>query len=80
MGILGIAMPARPKTKHSAPIEPIVVSAKTIAHKISTSTRYVHVLHEQGKIPGIRFGKGCIRFNEADVFAALGIKQEGAAQ
>jgi len=59
--------------------EPLLVPAKTIARRLSVTSRYVHILHEAGTIPGHRFGKACIRFKEADVFAALGIKTgEGA--
>lgn len=59
--------------------EPLLVPAKAIATDLSCSTRYVHLLHEEGKIPGYRFGKACIRFDRAEVFAALGIRTEAAA-
>ena len=52
---------------------PIVVPAAGIANMISVSPRYVHILAEQGRIPSIRFGKGCVRFNVKDVLTALGI-------
>ena len=59
---------------------PLLVPAKAIARDISCTARYVHILHEEGKIPGYRFGRACIRFNRAEVFAALGIRTEGAAK
>jgi hypothetical protein len=59
--------------------EPFLVPAKPIARDLSCTSRYIHILHEQGKIPGYRFGKACIRFNKAEVFAALGIRQPEAA-
>jgi excisionase family DNA binding protein len=71
-------MTAIPKTKQ-AEAEALLVPAKTIARRLSCSSRYVHMLHEAGAIPGHRFGKACIRFREADVFAALGIRTEAAA-
>jgi hypothetical protein len=72
-------MTAIPKTKQHEAAEPLLVPARTIARSLSVTPRYVHMLHEEGKIPGHRFGKACIRFNQAAVFAALGIQTEGAA-
>ena len=57
---------------------PLLVPAKTIGRDLSCTARYVHILHVEGKIPGYRFGKACIRFNRAEVLAALGIKTEVA--
>ena len=68
-----------PAPKKQAEAEPLVVPAKNIARRLSVSSRYVHILAEQGKIPVCRFGKNCIRFNEAAVLAALGIPTEAAA-
>lgn len=59
--------------------EALLVPAKSIARLLSCTPRYVHILHEQGTIPGYRFGKACIRFNKAEVLAALKIKTEAAA-
>jgi hypothetical protein len=59
--------------------EELLVPAKSIARALSCTPRYVHILHEEGKIPGYRFGRACIRFNKAEVFAALGIRQPEAA-
>lgn len=64
---------------HPIEAEPLLVPAKAIARELSCTPRYVHILHEEGKIPGYRFGKACIRFNRAAVLAALGIKTEAAA-
>jgi excisionase family DNA binding protein len=72
-------MSAIPKTKQ-VEAEPLLVPAKAIARELSCTPRFVHMLHEQGKIPAVRFGKACIRFNKSDVFAALGIKTVEAAQ
>jgi hypothetical protein len=57
---------------------PQLVPAKSIAQVLSCTPRYVHILHEQGCIPGYRFGKACIRFNPVEVFAALGIRAESS--
>jgi len=53
--------------------EPTLVPSKVIARELSCSTRYVHMLAEEGKIPCHRFGKACIRFNKKAVFSALGV-------
>jgi hypothetical protein len=60
------------------PVEkwPQLVPAKFIARVLSCTPRYVHMLHEQGQIPGYRFGKACIRFSPSEVFGALGIRSE----
>jgi hypothetical protein len=78
MEIIGILVMRTPNTKQIEVAEPLLVPAKTIARRLSVTPRYVHLLHEGGKIPGHRFGKACIRFNEAAVMAALGIKMEVA--
>ena len=67
-----------PQTKQIE-AQPVVVSAKAIARDLSCSTRYVHLLAEAGTIPSYRWGKACIRFDRAAVFAALGIKTEAPA-
>lgn len=66
-------MSAIPKTKQTE-AEPLLVPAKSIARSLSVSSRYVHMLAEQGKIPHHRFGRACVRFDQAAVLAALGIK------
>ena len=67
-------MKTLPDPKQTEAAEPLLVPAKTIARKLSVTSRYVHMLHEGGQIPGHRFGKACIRFNELAVMAALGIQ------
>ena len=59
--------------------EPLLVPAKSIGRSLSCTSRYVHILRETGKIRGYRFGRACIRFNPAEVFADLGIRTEAAA-
>lgn len=56
-----------------------LVPAKSIARSLSCTPRYVHLLYSEGRIPGHRIGKACIRFNQNKVFAALGIETEAAA-
>ena len=63
------------ENKPSNTTEPLLVKAQHIAKRISCSVRYVHILHEEKRIPGYRFGKNCIRFNEAAVMEALGVSQ-----
>lgn len=70
-------MKRKPIEEQAAPA--LLVPAKVIARSISVTPRYVHMLAEQNRIPAHRFGKGCIRFNQAAVLAALGIKPEAAA-
>lgn len=67
------------KTKSTETAEPLLIPAKAIARDLSCTTRFVHMLHEQGKIPGYRFGKACIRFKRHEVLTALGIHTEAAA-
>lgn len=71
-------MNAIPTTKQTE-AEPLLVPAKAIARDLSCTPRFVHMLHEQGKIPGVRFGRACIRFNRSAVLDALGIKTEAVA-
>jgi excisionase family DNA binding protein len=75
---MGMLMNAIPHTKQ-VEAAPLLVPAKHIARRLSVSSRYVHILAETGKIPVCRFGKNCIRFNEAAVLAALGIPAEAIA-
>jgi excisionase family DNA binding protein len=60
-------------------VGPLLVPAKAIARDLSCTPRFVLMLLEQGKIPGVRFGRACIRFNRAAVFEALGVQTEAAA-
>ena len=71
-------MKTLPKRKQTEAAEPLLVTAKTIARTLSCSSRYVHMLHEAGTIPGYRFGKACIRFKADEVFTALGIPTKEA--
>jgi len=68
-------MNAIPQSKQLV-ADPLLVPAKIIARKLSCTPRFVHMLHEQGQIPGYRFGRACIRFSPSEVFTALGIKPE----
>ena len=49
------------------------VAAPIIARKLSVTSRYVLQLAEQGKIPCVRLGRKCVRFNLAEVSQALGV-------
>jgi excisionase family DNA binding protein len=71
------ALPTRKQIERDAERipAPLLVPAKTIARRLSVSSRYVHILAEQGTIPHHRFGKCCIRFSEPAVLAALGITE-----
>ncbi len=66
-------------TETAERIPHVVVPAKTIAKALSCTPRYVHLLAEAGTIPSYRWGKALIRFDQAAVFAALGIKTEAAS-
>ena len=68
-----------PKQHQESAAEPLLVTAKAIARDLSCTPRFVHMLHEQGKIPGYRFGKACIRFNRAEVLRSIGITTEAGA-
>lgn len=65
-----------PNKKQTEAAEPLLVTAKPVARALSCSTRYVHILAKEGKIPHHRFGKACIRFSMPAVLAALGVKTE----
>ena len=65
-------MQAIPKTKQTE-AAPLLVPAKAIARDLSCTPRFVLMLLEQGKIPGFRFGRACLRFNRAAVLDALGV-------
>jgi excisionase family DNA binding protein len=64
------------------PIEhaPEYVAAPIIARKLSVTSRYVLQLAEQGKIPCVRLGRKCVRFNLAEVSQALGANLTGGAE
>jgi excisionase family DNA binding protein len=52
---------------------PQFVRAPVIASRLSVTSRYVLQLADQGRIPCIRLGRKCVRFDPAAVAAALGI-------
>ena len=56
------------------------VAAPIIARKLSVTSRYVLQLAEQGKIPCVRLGRKCVRFNLAEVSQALGANLTGGAE
>jgi excisionase family DNA binding protein len=58
-----------PSIEHNADY----VAAPIIARKLSVTSRYVLQLAEQGKIPCVRLGRKCVRFNLAEVSQALGV-------
>jgi hypothetical protein len=87
LGILFVAVNKNSNTEardlqENAERTPLLEPAESIARELSVSTRYVHYLATEGRIPFVRFGrgkKGCVRFNRGAVFAALGIHTEAAA-
>lgn len=50
------------------------VSASAIAARYHVTPRYVLLLAAAGKIPSLRLGRRCVRFNESAVAKALGLK------
>ena len=57
---------------------PALVAAPVIARRISATSRYVLQLADAGRIPVIRIGKKCVRFEPHAVAAALGFNWEGS--
>jgi hypothetical protein len=55
-----------------------LVPAHIIAKRISTSPRYILQLADAGRIPVLRIGKKCVRFEPFAVAAALGFNWEAA--
>ena len=47
------------------------VDARVIARHYSVTSRYILQLAADGRIPSLRVGKKCVRFNESAVAAAL---------
>ncbi len=71
------------KTPNNKPIveqAPEFVAAPAIARRLSVTGRYILQLAEQGRIPCIRLGRKCVRFNPDAVAAALGIQWNSSAQ
>ena len=56
---------------------PEYVAAPIIAKRFSVTSRYVLQLAAAGKIPCIRLGFKCVRFNLQAVAIALGITEGG---
>ncbi len=68
------------KTQPTQPEQaPALVAAPTIARRISVTPRYILQLAEAGKIPCIRIGRKCVRFEPEAVAAALGFQWTGGA-
>lgn len=57
---------------------PELVAAPAIARRMSVTGRYVLQLAEQGRIPCVRIGPKCVRFNPNAVAKALGFEWEVA--
>jgi excisionase family DNA binding protein len=68
--------PNKPVIEHNADY----VAAPTIARKLSVTSRYILQLAAQGKIPCVRLGFKCVRFNLAEVSQALGVTLTGGAR
>lgn len=54
-----------------------LVAAPVIARQISVTPRYIHQLAAAGKIPCVRIGQKCVRFDRHAVAAALGFEWKG---
>lgn len=59
---------------------PEFVAAPVIARRLSVTSRYILQMAEQGRIPCLRLGYKCVRFNPAAVAAALGFDWKGGVQ
>jgi hypothetical protein len=55
-----------------------LVAAPIIARRISATPRYILQLAAAGKIPVVRIGQKCVRFDPHAVAQALGFIWEGA--
>jgi len=55
-----------------------LVAAPIIARRISATPRYILQLAAAGRIPCIRIGAKCVRFEPQAVAAALGFNWEGS--
>lgn len=54
-----------------------LVSAPVIAKRLSVTARYICQLAEQDRIPCVRLGRRCVRFNPAAVARKLGFEWDG---
>jgi hypothetical protein len=59
---------------------PVLVAAPAIAKAISATPRYILQLAAAGRIPVVRIGSKCVRFDPHAVAQALGFKWEGGAR
>ena len=59
-------------------VTPDFVAAPVIARRLSVTSRYILQLAEQGRIPCVRLGRKCVRFDATAVAAALGIQWKPA--
>ncbi|MCE2960850.1 MAG: hypothetical protein ACK46A_00515 [Akkermansiaceae bacterium] len=59
---------------------PALVAAPVIARRISATPRYILQLAAAGKIPVVRIGQKCVRFDPHAVAQSLGFIWEGSAQ
>jgi hypothetical protein len=74
---LGNVMKTLP-TKETIEQAPALVAAPVIARRISATPRYILQLAAAGRIPCVRIGAKCVRFEPQAVAAALGFNWEGS--
>lgn len=67
-----------PNQTTDSEVTPDFVAAPVIARRLSVTPRYVLQLAEQGRIPCVRLGRKCVRFDANAVAAALGIQWKTA--
>ncbi len=65
-------------TKETIEQAPALVAAPVIARRISATPRYILQLAAAGRIPCVRIGAKCVRFEPQAVAAALGFNWEGS--
>jgi len=65
-------------TKETIEQAPALVAAPVIARRISATSRYILQLAAAGRIPCIRIGAKCVRFEPQAVASALGFNWEGS--
>ena len=65
-------------TKETIEQAPALVAAPVIARRISATPRYILQLAAAGRIPCVRIGQKCVRFEPQAVAAALGFNWEGS--
>lgn len=67
-------------TKEKIEQAPVLVAAPVIAKAISATPRYILQLAAAGRVPCVRIGPKCVRFNPTAVAEALGFVWEGGLQ